>query len=263
MNGIAQRVVRAWDGRIETRVSVSGEGPPLLFINDPTGSWDPFLERLARRFTVYAPDFPGTSAGNESSIGELRDVWDLTLYLEELLDALGLESVAVAGHSIGGMFAAELAAHAPRRVTRLVLISAAGLWRDDHPIPNRWSIPEAELPAWTLSRPDGPLREILFTLPRDREAALQAIIRRTWGRACASRFTWPIPEKGLARRIHRIRARSLIVWGRDDRMIPPLYAQEFAQRIAGAATLMVSDAGHIPQLEQLDVVSDAVSDFLS
>jgi pimeloyl-ACP methyl ester carboxylesterase len=260
---IDQRVVRAWNGRIETRVDVSGHGPPVLFLHGETGHWDPFLERLAQRFTVYAPHFPGTSPGAETAINELRDVWDLTLYYEELLDALQLDSVAVVGHSVGGMFAAELAAHARKRIRRLVLISAAGLWRDDQPIPNWWSIPAAQLPAWTVAQPDGLVGQIMFAVPRDREEAIQAVIRKTWSLACAAKFTWPIPEKGLDRRVHRICARSLIVWGKQDRLIPPIYAQEFVDRIAGATAFLVDDAGHIPQLEQLDVVSDAVVRFLA
>lgn len=260
---IEQRVVRAWNGRIDTRVDVSGHGPPVLFLHGETGHWDPFLERLAQRFTVYAPDFPGTSPGAEAAIDELRDVWDLTLYFEELLDALQLDSVAVIGHSVGGMFAAELAAQARQRIRRLVLISAAGLWRDDHPIPNWWSIPAAQLPAWTVAQPEGLVGQLMFAVPRDREQAIQAVIRKTWGLACASKFTWPIPEKGLGRRMHRICARTLVVWGKQDRLIPPLYAQEFVDRIAGASALLVDNAGHIPQLEQLDVVSDAVARFLA
>lgn len=58
---IEERVVSAWNGRIQTRVEVSGNGPPVLFLHGETGHWDPFLERLARKFTVYAPDFPGTA----------------------------------------------------------------------------------------------------------------------------------------------------------------------------------------------------------
>ncbi|MBB5737593.1 pimeloyl-ACP methyl ester carboxylesterase [Xanthomonas arboricola] len=259
---IEQRVVLAWNGRIQTRVDVQGDGPPVLFLHGETGEWDPFLERLARRFTVYAPDFPGTSPGSEAAINELRDVWDLTLYLEELIDALQLDSVAVVGHSVGGMFAAELAAQCRRRIRRLVLIAPAGLWRDDHPIPNWWSIPTEELPAWTLAQPYGLVGKIMFSPPTDREEALQAVIRQTWAKACVSKFTWPIPEKGLCRRMHRICAPSLVVWGKQDRLIPPLYAQEFVGRIADASALLVEDAGHIPQLEQLDIVSEAVVRFL-
>ncbi|SDY57110.1 Pimeloyl-ACP methyl ester carboxylesterase [Lysobacter sp. yr284] len=259
---IEQRVVRAWNGRINTRVDVCGSGPPLLFLHGESGHWDPFLDRLAQRFTVYAPDFPGTSPGAEQEIDELRDVWDLTLYFDELLDALGLDSVAVAGHSIGGMFAAELAAHARARIRRLVLIAPAGLWRDDHPVPNWWSIPAAQLPQWTVAQPEGLVGQIMFAVPRDRDAAIERVIRKTWALACAGKFTWPIPDKGLARRIHRISAPSLIVWGRQDRMIPPVYAEEFAARIGGARTLLVDNAGHIPQLEQMDQVGDAVMRFL-
>ncbi|KAB7766676.1 alpha/beta fold hydrolase [Xanthomonas maliensis] len=258
-----ERLVTLRNGQIQTRVEIRGEGPPLLFLHAETGHWDPFLERLSRRFTVYAPDFPGTSPGDEAAINALHDLWDLTLYFEELLDALQLASVALVGHSVGGMFAAELAAQCRQRIGRLVLIAPAGLWRDDQPIPNWWAIPSEELPARMLAHPDGLVGKIMFSPPQDREQALQAVIRQTWAKACVGKFTWPIPDKGLHRRIHRISAPTLVVWGSQDRLIPPLYAREFVDRIADASSLLVEDAGHIPQLEQLETVSDAVMRFLA
>ena len=48
------------------------------------------------------------------------------------------------------------------------------------------------------------------------------------------KFTWPIPDKGLKKRIHRVTAPTLLVWGKEDRLVPPVYADEFARRLADA-----------------------------
>jgi pimeloyl-ACP methyl ester carboxylesterase len=80
--------------------------------------------------------------------------------------------------------------------------------------------------------------------------------------ACTGKFVWPIPDKGLKKRIHRIAAPTLLVWGKQDRLVPPVYAEAFASRIANARVELVDRAGHIPQLEQFAQVSEAIQAFL-
>jgi pimeloyl-ACP methyl ester carboxylesterase len=84
-----------------------------------------------------------------------------------------------------------------------------------------------------------------------------------WAQACTGKFVWPVPDRGLKNRAHRIAAATLIVWGTADRIIAPAYAQEFATRIAGARVELIKQAGHLPHLEQPEAVSQAVRAFLS
>lgn len=83
-----------------------------------------------------------------------------------------------------------------------------------------------------------------------------------WAMGATGKFVWPIPDTGLARRLHRVTAPALIVRGEEDRLVSPLYAQEFANRLADARVGIVPGAGHVPQLERLDVVAPLVLDFL-
>jgi pimeloyl-ACP methyl ester carboxylesterase len=76
------------------------------------------------------------------------------------------------------------------------------------------------------------------------------------------KFLWPIPDKGLKKRIHRIQVPTLVVWGKDDRIVPPAYAEEFVRRIPGARAETVGQAGHAPHLEQPDAVARLVRGFL-
>jgi len=227
---VSERIVELREGRMVTRVLVGGDGPPLLYLHGAGGLfWDPFLEALATRFTVYAPEHPGS--GQSVGLEELRDMWDLVLYYNDLLDALSLPDVDVVGHSFGGMVAVELAANNPNRVRRLVLIAPIGLWRDDAPIADIAGIAPERLP----------------------ELILASILH----------FIWPIPDKGLSRRIHRVQAPTLLVWGQQDGLVPPVYADEFASRLRSAEISLVDDAGHLPQLEQGDVVRERVLAFLT
>jgi len=75
------------------------------------------------------------------------------------------------------------------------------------------------------------------------------------------KFIWPIPDKGLKKRIHRIAAPTLLVWGEHDRLVPRAYAKEFAGRIADTRLEVVAGAGHAPHLEQPDATARAVQAF--
>jgi pimeloyl-ACP methyl ester carboxylesterase len=262
---ISERTLPVWQDKVPTHVKIAGNGPPVVFLHGAGGlTWDPFLERLAEGHTVYAPEHPGTSPGEPDSINPIDNLWDLVVYYYELFDKLGLKSPAIVGHSFGGMVAAELAATAPERVGKLILISPIGLWRDDAPVRN-WMIitPATDLPKYLLADPTGPVARQVFGMPDDPAQRTEMQIQLIWSMACTGKFVWPIPDKGLKKRIHRITAPSLIVWGKEDRLVPPIYANEFAERIPGSQVQMVDGAGHLPQLEQLEQVSRLVSEFLA
>ena len=76
-------------------------------------------------------------------------------------------------------------------------------------------------------------------------------------------FIWPIPDKGLKKRIHRVSAPTLIVWGADDRLVPSVYADEFSKRLARARIHIITGAGHAPHLEHPAEVAGLVRDFLT
>ena len=114
-------------GKFATRVWREGSGPPLLYFHglDGVPSEEPFLRELATARTVIAPEHLGF--GESVGLDTIDDILDITLYHRSVIDALGLDTVDVLGHSLGGMFAAELAAISPSTVGRLILVDALGL----------------------------------------------------------------------------------------------------------------------------------------
>jgi pimeloyl-ACP methyl ester carboxylesterase len=258
------RDVEVWDGQVRTQVLVGGQGPPLLYLHAVLGlQWDPFLDSLARHHTVYAPYLPGTAPGDPDAHKALEDVWDLTLCYDEILDALGIEQTAVVGHSFGGMLGAELAATRPERVSKLVLLCPIGLWTDGRPWKNPNLMSLEELGAAAFADPTGPVATMALTLPEDPEALGEALIAISWAMGVSTKFWWPIPDRGLDKRIHRITAPTLVVWGAQDGIISPEYAADFARLIRNARAEVLPNAAHVPQLERLDVVPDMVRDFLA
>jgi len=258
------RDVEVWDGQVRTQVLVGGQGPPLLYLHAVLGlQWDPFLDSLARHHTVYAPYLPGTVPGDPDAHKALEDVWDLTLCYDEILDALGIAQTAVVGHSFGGMLGAELAATRPERVSKLVLLCPIGLWTDGRPFKNPNLLSLAELGAAAFADPTGPVATMALTLPEDPEALGEALIAISWAMGVSTKFWWPIPDRGLDKRIHRITAPTLVVWGAQDGIISPDYAADFARLIADGRAEVLSNAAHVPQLERFDVVPDMVREFLA
>jgi pimeloyl-ACP methyl ester carboxylesterase len=260
----ALRTVPVWRDQVHIRVRAKGQGPPLVFLHGPWGpSWDPVLDELARSFTVHAPEHPGTTPGRPDDAYPLDGLWDLVLCYDELLEGLGLAPVALVGHSFGAMVACEIAAAYPSRVSRLVLIDALGLWRDDTPIPNWMLMHHGDLASHVFRDPEGEAAQRMFAAPEDPEARVMARVGLQWAMGATGKFLWPIPDKGLKKRIHRVRMPTLLVWGKEDRIVPLVYAEEFARQIPGARVETVDQAGHAPHLEQPETVARLIQRFLT
>ena len=257
-----EQTISVWQGKVRLRVLSDGAGPPLVFFHGAWGvTWDPFLAELAKGFTVYAPEHPGTAPDTPDDIYQLDGLWDLVLCYDELLRALKLDEAVLVGHSFGGMVACEMAAAYPRRAKRLALIDPIGFWRDSEKVVNWMTVPPTELPAYVFRDPNGEAAKRMFGPSEPADAAAAARVRLMWAMGATGKFTWPIPDKGLKKRIHRVSAPTLLVWGKEDRLVPPVYADEFARRIAGARVQTVEGSGHAPHLEQPERVARMIREF--
>jgi pimeloyl-ACP methyl ester carboxylesterase len=257
-----EQTVPVWQGQVRLRVRSHGTGPALVFFHGSWGlAWDPFLDELAKHFTVYAPEHPGTTPEAPDDVYHLDGLWDLVLCYDELLHALGLERAVLVGHSFGGMVASEVAAAAPRRVSHLVLIDPLGFWRDTDPIVNFMVLDPAQLRARIFRDPDGPAATRLFGVTDDPHEAVTARVRLMWAMGATGKFIWPLPDKGLKKRIHRVTASTLVLWGKEDRLVPAVYADEFTRRLPHARVQTIGDAGHAPHLEQPEPVARIIREF--
>jgi pimeloyl-ACP methyl ester carboxylesterase len=259
------RKIKLWQDKVETEVAVLGSGPPLVFLHGPWGLRGDleFLDLLAASHTVHAPKHPGTADQDAEAVHQIDDWLDLVVYYGELFDRLELGKAVLVGHSFGGMLACEIAAAMPERVSRLILIDPVGLWRDDLPVRNWMILSPAELRAALFADGAGEVAQKFFGLPTETAARIDAQVSLIWSQACTGKFVWPIPDKGLKKRIHRIATPTLIVWGKADGVIAPAYAGEFARRIANSRVEMIEGAGHLPHLEQSRHVAAAVRDFVA
>lgn len=243
------------------QVMEAGQGSQVLFLHGTFGMpWDPFLDLLSQNRQVVAPVHPGFR--DVDAPESLSDLNDLVVYYLDLLDELKLHRVPVVGHSFGGMIAAELAAIQPDRFTCLVLISPLGLWNQSYPVADFFAVEPKDLPSMLFYDPVGALERKAINIPEQGPAMIAFMLERARSMATAARFLWPIPDKGLRKRIHRIAAPTLLVWGRGDRVCPPEYAQEFRGLISDSQVEMIEKAGHMVHLEQPRALADAVTRFL-
>lgn len=245
---------------VPVRYYEGGAGPDLVYLHGAGGvtEADPFLAALAETHHVYAPLVSGY--GDSEEAPEIRDMLDFTLHAWDVVEALGLKDPILVGHSMGGMIAAEMAAIAPNDVSRLALIAPAGLWDDDHPIPDIFAMLPFEMPQLLFH--DAAAGAAIMTAGRNVEdpGFLQAyLVANARQLGMAGRILFPIPERGLAQRLYRIKARTVLVWGDSDRLVPPAYAHAFKKAIKGAELVSIPEAGHMVIVEKTAAVVEAVS----
>src|ERR1700741_3859944 len=256
------RTIEIRGGAVAFEVLAAGRGAPLVYFHSyyERSAWSPFLDLLARSFTVYAPAHPGVAGS--TGVETLDDLLDLTLAYDELLAALGVERAHLVGHSFGAMAAAEIAAVFPMRALSATLVSPLGLWRDDAPPADILILPADELAAALWHDPTSRVAVEggagSAGDPDDIAAQVESLQRRS----SMAKFVWPIPDKGLRRRLHRIAAPTLVVWGKDDKLLPAVYADEFRKGIPGAKIHLVDEGAHMMPLEEPAKLAASVSKFI-
>ncbi len=249
---------------VETRHAIvryleGGSGDPLVYLHGAGGmtAEDPILAALGRRHRVLAPFLPGYGETNEC--GELRDMLDFTLHTFDVIEALGLRDPILVGHSMGGMIAAEMAAVAPHDVSRLALIAPAGLWLSDHPIPDVFTLLPFEMPKYLFHDPEAGAKAMTAGLKMDDPKFLQDyLIRNARQLGMAGKILFPIPERGLSSRLYRVKAKTVLIWGASDKLIPPVYGPAWQAALPGSKLVTIPEAGHMVILEKTDEVATAV-----
>ena len=245
----------------KTQVTVGGKGPPLLYLHSAGGEteWTLPHEKLARNHTVYVPACPGFALSE--GLDQIDDMVDLVWHYVDLLDALELDRVPIAGYSLGGWLALELAVHRPERVEKLALTAAAGLHLADAPMAELFIDDLDELRELVFFDPNHANVELAMPLSLDDTRILNWIRARE----ATARIGWNpyLHNPKLKQHLHRIACPTMLVWGRHDRLIPLAHGEYYAEKIAGAQLVVLEECGHMVPYEKADAWSDAVLAFLA
>lgn len=243
------------------RVWEKGRGEPVGFLPGFGGLpyWPAFLDRLAEERRVIAPSIPGFPGGEGHEI--LDDLPDWIAASLDLLEAAELDGADLIGASIGGLLAAEVAALSRASVRRLALLAPLGLFTAEEPVTDVFARVSPTIPQ--LLCHDAEVATAFFS-PAEDANPVEWQVLTTRANAAAARLLWPLGERGLAKRLHRIEARTLLVWGAEDAVVPASYAKRFGDGMAGPSAIRtIPDAGHLAYLDQPDATARAILEFLS
>lgn len=258
----------------------TGSGPALLLLHglgcDHT-TWDPVIDRLAKRFTVIAPDLLGHGASDKPRAD--YSVGGYANGMRDLLTVLGIDRVTVVGHSLGGGVAMQFTYQYPELVERLVLVAPGGFGPEVTPAIRMITAPGfhqlaavATLPglrhagvAWlralkktglTLTRDLDAVADIYDSFKDERtRAAIRHVVRAV--------VDWRGQVITMVDRAYLTEHMPIcLIWGEDDLVIPASHA-EHARRVApGAQITLLPNCGHFPHRDHPDRFAKVLQDFV-
>lgn len=235
---------RAKIGPATIAYEVAGAGPPVVLVHGLSGSgrwWRRNIGALTPYRRVYVVDLIGFGASRTRHPFALAEAAGS---LTRWLDQLELERVSLVGHSMGGLIAAELAADAPDRIDRLVLVDPAALPLDENLVIHALSLLHE-------------LRYISFSfLPVLLADALRAGPLTLW------RATMALLLADLRPKLSQIRARTLVIWGEHDALVPLAFAKQLAQYLSYEELVVIKGAGHVPMWDCPRAFNRVLREFL-
>lgn len=238
-----------------------GTGPAFVYLHSALGEslmWLPFYQAWAKRFRVLVPTHPGFGpAGNLDGIDTIED---LAFHYIEFLDALGLDEVILGGVSLGGWIAAEVAVRWPERVRKLWIADAPGLWVDAEPLPDLFRIAAnpKSLRELVFHDPNSYIAKMVVVDEPDPERFLLAYHNMT----ALARLVWERPyDPKLKDRLRRVQCPTLLIWGEDDRLVPPSYGRAYAAALPSAELKLLANCGHLPMFEKETEFVETISRF--
>ena len=229
----------------KTHLRRGGAGKPLLFLHGASGAPAimPFMEKLASRFDVLVPEHPGYGQSDEPEW--LENIHDMAYFYLDFLKALDLKQTTVVGSSMGGWIAMEMAVRDTSRIKSLVLVSPAGIAAPGVLPADIFLLPPEEVVKRLFF--DEKLAEARLAQPENVDVSLK-------NRHTTARLAWDprLHDPFLPKWLHRIDVPVKIIWGREDRILPVGFVEEYRRLLPRAEIHVLDRVGHLPQAERVD-----------
>ncbi len=248
-------------GGVAVHTWIGGQGDPLLVLHGAGGNrgFTKAFRLLAERYTVWAPTHPGFGASGDAEWMERVD--DLARFYLWFIDVARLRTPHVLGASLGGWTAAEMAAMSPGSLGAIVLAAAAGLKPEKGEVLDVFFHTPQQLRELNVYDPKTiPEWDELFgraPTPAELEIAER-------NREMTARLAWKpyMHDPTLERFLPRVTNRTLIVWGREDRIVPVECGEQYRRLLPNATLHVFEKCGHLIPIEQPDAFARLVIDFL-
>jgi pimeloyl-ACP methyl ester carboxylesterase len=244
---------------IALSVRRGGAGAPLLVLHHDIGTLDrlPFYDALAERFTVLVPSHPGYDASSRPEW--MRSVRDVAVVYQWLLGEKHLDGVSVVGLGFGGWIAAEMATMSPRALARLVLVGAMGIK------PERGEIFDQAIVNYIDYIRRGFSDQSAFDRTFGAEPPTPLLEQWDLNREMTFRIAWKpyMYNPTLPHLLGGVTTPSLIVWGRDDRIVPLECGERYAKALPRARLEIVDGSGHFLEMEHPRELAQMIAAFVN
>ena len=248
-------------GENDVQMFSGGSGPPILYLHGSGGNagWKPFHQALAQNYTVHAPSMPGFNSTPRPTW--VRTINDMAHFNLEMVQQLGLKQYILVGSSMGGWVAAEMAAMGQENLKGMVLIDAAGI-RPEHGEIAEILMVSAQTRA-SLRFHD--ISQVPNNEVYTREMTSEETLVDHANREMASRLFWKpyLHNPSLPFYLAKVRTPTLLVWGRQDAIIPVECGELFRRALSNATLKIIDNCGHSPQIEKPQEFQAAITEFLS
>ncbi len=247
---------------IQVQLRKGGQGEPVLVLPSELGvpDWLRFHQELAGHFTVYVPSLPGF--GQSARPDWIVTVRDLAAWVTWFVRDMGLpQPLNVIGFSMGGWIAAEIATMNASIFKKMVLVSPAGLKPEQGQTWDYFVNSGKEAFERAFHNPE---QSSEYAQYYGREWTPEEEEQVEINREMAARLLWKPYMKShtLAPLLGGVDTETLVVWGRDDGIIPVNVCQAYQKAIKGAKALILDHCGHMPEMEKPEEFTKAVLDFL-
>jgi pimeloyl-ACP methyl ester carboxylesterase len=247
---------------IAMHVARAGSGEPVVVLHHDIGSPErlPFYDALAQRFTVLLPSHPGYDRSARPDW--MRSVRDVAVVYQWLLTQRDLTRepgrVSLVGLGFGGWIAAEMATMAPRAFRRLVLVGAMGIK------PERGEIADQALVSYIDYVRLGFADQGAFDRIYGAEPPTSTLEQWDLNREMTFRIAWKpyMYSPTLPHLLGGVVAPALVVWGREDRIVPLECGERYAKSLAQARLEIVDGAGHFLEMEKPEALASLVTRFV-
>jgi pimeloyl-ACP methyl ester carboxylesterase len=239
------------------RLLRGGKGAPLLYLHGARGGgvWLPFMEKLSAHFEVIAPEHPGYGASDTPVW--LDNVGDLAFFYLDLIEQFGLKQLTLVGSSLGGWTATEIAVRNDTSLKSLILSCPAGIHVKGQP--------KGDIFLW----PNETLIRNMFHDQKFADAMLAPELTEDQqmelakNKLTTAKLGWQprLYNPHLYKWLHRISVPTLLLWGDDDKVIPPTYGPVFKERIPKSKLVVLKNCGHVPHVEKMEEWTDEVLAF--
>jgi pimeloyl-ACP methyl ester carboxylesterase len=248
-------------GGAQVEMFSGGSGPPLLFLHGAGGSsgWQAYHEELSKTHTVYVPSQPGFNGTERPSW--LNTITDLAHFNLEMIQVLGLDQYILMGSSMGAWVAAEMAAMSATGLKGLILVDAAGIKPEEGEITEIFMVSSAARLQQRFHDPS----QVPNYEQYSRELTPEEVVVEHGNREMASRLCWRpyLHNPSLPYYLRKTATPTLIVWGRQDAIIPLECGRLFEKALPNSSLKIIDDCGHSPAIEKPQEFLAAVQPFLS